>query len=406
MNPNASQPPPSRWILLLALTAVTLNLCWKILAPFLSVVLWATVLVMVFSPVHQYLLRRVRNQPSVGAFLATVLVLAVIILPLAGITTAVLGELQATLGSFQGRVTQLLQDPKMVSRLPEALQLIHRYTGLTQNDLRQAIQQAATGLSNYLIQGTMNVVGGAVGFVVNLSFVTFTMFFLFRDGEQAVTTLLDYIPLSSRDSRALVDRAAEIISASIYGVFVIAVVQGTLGGVMFWLLGLPQPLLWGVVMIILATVPVLGTFVVWVPAAIYLGATGLMWKAVLLALFGTLVIGTSDNLLRPVLVGQRAQMHELLIFFSVLGGLRYFGFLGLLMGPVLVAITTILLEAFRRVDLAPQQALSETAPVVLVPLQAPEEPPEEAVTQLEAEPVAEGTESRSPDSTEEPETHT
>lgn len=378
-----NQPPPSRWVLLLGLTAIALNLCWKVLAPFLSVLLWATVLVMVFTPVHQYLIVKIRNRPSLAAAAATLLVMATIILPLIGVTTAVMGELQATVGSVQERMTTLLQDPKTIRRLPELLDLLYKYTGLTQDDLRRGVQQAATAAGNWAIQGTANVVGGALGFIVNLGFVTFTMYYLFRDGRLAMNALKDWIPLNSRDSEALVHRAREIISASVYGVLVIAVVQGVLGGLIFWILGLPSPLLWGVVMIVLSTIPVLGTFVVWVPAAIYLMLTGAVGKGVILTLYGVFVIGLSDNLMRPRLVGERAQMHELLIFFSVLGGLQTFGVLGILMGPVVLAITLILLEAFRRVDLAPAQALSESTPVALVPTPVPEEPEPEMPSEPE-----------------------
>ena len=145
-------------------------------------------------------------------------------------------------------------------------------------------------------------------------------------------------------------RTGEIVSASVYGVVVIAVVQGTLGGLMFWVLGLPSPLVWGVVMIVLSTIPMLGTFLVWVPAAIFLAVTGHLVKALVLTFWGAVVIGMADNLLRPRLVGDRAQMHELLIFFSVLGGLQVFGVLGILLGPVVVAIGLSLLEAFRAAD--------------------------------------------------------
>ena len=130
---------------------------------------------------------------------------------------------------------------------------------------------------------------------------------------------------------------------------------------MFWWLGLSSPLVWGVVMTVMATIPMLGTFIVWVPAALYLFVTGHWIKGLILTFWGSVVIGMSDNLLRPRLVGQKAQMHDLLIFFSVLGGLRVFGVLGILMGPVTVAISLTLLEAFRNSDstMAPKPSIME-----------------------------------------------
>ena len=139
-------------------------------------------------------------------------------------------------------------------------------------------------------------------------------------------------------------RTQEVIAATIYGVLVIAAVQGTLGTFIFWVLGLPSPLLWGVVMFFLAMIPMAGTFLVWAPAAIYLALTGAFLRSAILVAWGLLVIGTIDNFLSPRLVGHRARLHELLIFFGVLGGLQVFGVLGLVLGPVVVAVTLALIE--------------------------------------------------------------
>jgi predicted PurR-regulated permease PerM len=219
--------------------------------------------------------------------------------------------------------------------------------GLEQGEIRRALQQAASTVSQFVVQGTVNVLGGALGFLLSTFFVMFTMYYLFKDGEQAVGVLRDMLPLDRASGERLVTRTGDIISASVYGVVVIAVLQGVLGGLMFWLLGLPSPLIWGVVMIVLATIPMLGTFIVWVPAAIFLAVTGQVVKAIVLTVWGGLVIGMVDNLLRPRLVGERTQMHELLIFFSVMGGLQVFGVLGILLGPVVVALGLAMFDAFR-----------------------------------------------------------
>ena len=142
-------------------------------------------------------------------------------------------------------------------------------------------------------------------------------------------------------------RVADTVYATLYGTLGVSLAQGVLGGLMFWLLGLPAPLLWGVVMFLLSLVPVLGAPVVWVPAALFLALTGSWWKALVLAAWGTVVIGSIDNLLYPVLVGERVRMHTLLVFFSVVGGLMLFGAAGLVLGPVAVVVTTALIEVWR-----------------------------------------------------------
>jgi predicted PurR-regulated permease PerM len=153
--------------------------------------------------------------------------------------------------------------------------------------------------------------------------------------------------LEDRDTDHLFSRMESVVRASVLGVLAIATVQGLLGGLAFAVLGLPSPLLWGTIMTILAILPLVGTGLVWGPAALLLAFEGRYLAAAALALFGLLVIGSVDNFLRPRLVGQRTQMHELVIFFSVLGGLRVFGMLGIVLGPVVVAGTLVLFEAFR-----------------------------------------------------------
>ncbi|MBS2037405.1 AI-2E family transporter [bacterium] len=360
----------SRWFLLLGLTAVMLQLCWKILTPFLSILLWASVLVMVFYPVYTRILHKLKGRSTLAAILSTLLVLATIILPMVAVTGMVVAELESTARDIQAEI------PRHLERLPEILELVYRYTGMTQDELKKAVQTGARTGSQTLLGGLLSLVGGAVGFLVNLGFVSFTMFYLFIDGEKAVLSLRDWLPLERSQSHALLIRAGEIISASVYGVIVLAVIQGSLGGLMFWWLGLPSPLLWGVVMVLFATIPMLGTFVIWVPAAIYLAANGFYIKAVILTLWGSIVIGMSDNLLRPTLVGKKAKMHDLMIFFAVLGGLKAFGVLGILMGPVVLAVSLTLLEAFRRADpmRAPESSIEIELPIMVVEPEATIEP--------------------------------
>ena len=350
--------PQSQWILLVALTSAALYLCWSILKPFLPVLLWAAVLVIVFHPAYRWWRQRLGN-PSLAALTTTLLVIVTIIAPLIAVSSAVIAQLQGVASAAQDQVSGLLADPAQAERLQQAMDWLTGYVGVDVAELRKGLQQAAGSVSQALVQGTVTVLGGALGFIVSTFFVMFTMYYLFKDGEAAVEVVQSLLPLDRPQSDALVRRTGEIVYASVFGVVVIAIVQGTLGGLMFWILGLPSPLVWGVVMIVLATIPMLGTFLVWAPAAIVLAVTGHLVKALVLTAFGVLVIGLADNFLRPRLVGDRARMHELLIFFSVLGGLKVFGVLGILLGPVVVALGLSLLEAFRGTDTEAVQITDE-----------------------------------------------
>jgi predicted PurR-regulated permease PerM len=346
-----------RWFGLLAATAVALYRCWSMLQPFVEVVLWAVVLVIVFFPVHRRIRARV-GSPGWSAVLSCLLVIVVILVPLTLLTFAVVNELADFAQMFQpkpggsggaaGAAAGLL-DPNSPYVGP-AVRWLGQYVDLGRLGSQEFIAERLKGVSGAIASRTLGFVGGAVGFVVEVFFVIFTMYYLFRDGERMRTASYDMVPLSGPQAREIFDRTGEVISASVYGVLVIAVIQGVLGGLAFWALGLPSALLWGVVMIFLSMIPMAGAFIVWVPAAIYLGVTGHWVSALILTVWGALVIGSIDNFLRPKLVGERTRLHELLVFFSVLGGLQVFGVLGLVLGPVIVAITIALLDVLRHAD--------------------------------------------------------
>ncbi|MFL6333238.1 MAG: AI-2E family transporter [Pyrinomonadaceae bacterium] len=347
----------ARWIGLWAATAVALYLCWSMLQPFIEVVLWAVVLVIVFFPVHRRIQARV-GSPGWSALLSCLLVIIVLLVPLTLLTFAVVNELSDFAQMFQpkpdgtggaaGTAAGLL-DPNNPYIGP-VVRWVGQYYDLSKLGSQEFIAERLKGVSGALASRTLGFVGGAVGFIVEVFFVIFTMYYLFRDGERLRSAAYDITPLSDEKAREIFDRTGEVIGASVYGVLVIAVVQGVLGGLAFWVLGLPSPLLWGVVMIFLSMIPMLGAFIVWVPAAIYLGLSGHWAKALMLTVWGALVIGSVDNFLRPKLVGERTRLHELLIFFSVLGGLQVFGVLGIVLGPVIVAITIALLDVLRQAD--------------------------------------------------------
>ncbi len=174
------------------------------------------------------------------------------------------------------------------------------------------------------------------------------LFYLFRDRREALGTLRSLVPLSKVETDRVLARMSDTIHATVFGTLVVAAVQGALGGLMFWWLGLPAPILWGAVMALLAVVPVLGAFVIWVPAAIFLAASGQWGKAAILAAWGGVVIAMVDNLLYPILVGNRLRLHTVPVFFSIVGGLAIFGASGLIIGPVILALTDAILEIWRR----------------------------------------------------------
>jgi predicted PurR-regulated permease PerM len=202
-------------------------------------------------------------------------------------------------------------------------------------------------VSGFMLGFSLSVAGNIVTGIVKAFFVIFTMYYLFRDGDKILDKLPAALPLSRPQSEAIISRTREVVNASVYGVVSIAALQGLLGGLAFWILGLPSPLLWAVLMTFICMIPMLGSFLVWVPLSIYLIVHGHLTKAILLIIWGALVISTIDNFLRPRLIKNQTRLHELFVFFSVLGGISVFGLLGIVLGPVVLAITLGLLQTYR-----------------------------------------------------------
>ena len=334
----------ARWLALLATTGIALVLCWRMMQPFLEVIAWATVLAVVFFPAYRGLRTWIRR-PWVASMLAVLLVVATVLAPLVFISTAVLNELQGMTASFKATFDRLRSDPQAAAELQRRLDLIRGTVDLESVLSEENISAFATRASQWLLERSAGLVGGLLSILVSFGFAIFTLFYLFRDGDAVVERLPDLLPLERARAETLLRRAHEIITASVYGVVIIAIIQGTLGGIMFAVLGLPSPILWGVVMTFLSTLPMLGSGLVWGPAAVVLGVTGQWGKMGALVIWGALVIGTVDNFLRPRLVGSRTRMHDLFVFFSVLGGLAAFGIIGLLLGPVILGVTFVLLDA-------------------------------------------------------------
>lgn len=336
-----------RWWVLIAVTVIAIYLCWLMIKPFVGVLGWATVLVIVFYPVHRRLEHRIKR-PGLSALLSCLLVIVTILVPVSLVTIAVFQELSGAMQNLQAAVAYML-DPNSPFT-GRVLSWLGQYVDIAQLRSQEYLLEQIKARSGLIAGQTLGFLGGVVGVVVQMFFVIFTMYYLFRDGDRIFFAVRDVLPLNPDEATAIMARSREVIGASVYGVFAIALIQGTLGGLAFWVLGLPSALVWGVAMVFLSMIPMLGAFLVWIPAAIFLAVTGHPVKAILLVLWGMLVIGMVDNFLRPKLVGSRTRLHELLIFFSVLGGLQVFGVLGIVLGPVVLAITMALVAVFRAAD--------------------------------------------------------
>ncbi|MBX3572945.1 MAG: AI-2E family transporter [Mesorhizobium sp.] len=318
-------------------------ICVLMVWPFLGAITWALALAILFVPVHARIEARLRN-PTVAAMVSVVVLVVVVAVPAAFVVERLVNEAASGAGALQKRLAA-----------GELQKLLDSYPSLApigawierQLDLQALTASVATWLSNM----GASFVRGSVLQIVEIVLTFYLLFYFLRDRRAAETMTHSWLPLTPTEADRLFRRVFDTVHATVYGTLAVAAVQGILGGLMFWALGLPSPLLWGLVMGLLSVVPVLGAFVVWIPAAILLALDGSWAKAIILALWGAVVVGGIDNLLRPILVGNTLRLHTVPAFISIIGGLVLFGAPGVILGPLAVTVTMLFLEIWaKRVD--------------------------------------------------------
>ena len=325
----------------LALTGVAgILLCLLIAWPFLGAITWALTLAILFSPLHVRIERVVRH-PNIAALLSTAIVIVVVIFPAVFVVERLITEAASGIQSLQARV----ESGELQNLLDEYPALAPVGTWIDrQFDLPSMMASLATWLSN--IGATF--IKGSLLQALEVLITFYLLFYFLRDRLAAKTMIQAWLPLTPSETQRLLQRVSETVHATVYGTLAVAAVQGSLGGLMFWLLGLPTPILWGLVMGLLSIVPVLGAFVVWIPAAFLLMLDGSWARALILAAWGGIVVGGIDNVLRPMFVGNRLRLHTIPAFISIVGGLVLFGAPGFILGPLTATMTMLIVEIYMR----------------------------------------------------------
>jgi predicted PurR-regulated permease PerM len=307
--------------------------CVLVAWPFLGAITWAVTLAILFLPLKRRFETLVRH-PNIAAALATVIVVVVVVVPAVFVVERLITEATTGILSLQARVER--GDLQALLDSHPALAPIGVWID-QQFDLPSVMSAVATWLSNL---GAM-LLRGSMLQVVEVMITFYLLFYFLRDATAAKAGIMAWLPLTKPEAAQLLRRVSETVQATVYGTVAVAAVQGTLGGLMFWGLGLPTPLLWGLVMGLLSIVPVLGAFIVWLPAAVLLMLDGSWVRALILVAWGGIVVGGIDNLLRPMFIGNRLRLHTVPAFISIIGGLLLFGAPGFILGP-LAATTTML----------------------------------------------------------------
>jgi predicted PurR-regulated permease PerM len=320
------------------LTALLFYATWRMTEPFLAGLTWGFTLAVACAPLRRRLFRRMNRTA------ATVLI-EIVAIVLIAITLGFLGR---ELFAESAALTQKLAPRLSASHLQDSLQ---QQPGLARllNQIDEVLDLDDLGLQ--ALQTAAGWIGPAVlqsfGFLTQTGVALLAFYFFLRDEEALMKSLQRLLPLPHEQAAHLFDRVATTVRAAVWGRLFIGCIQGALGGVMFALLGLPSAVLWAAAMSLLSIIPMLGSFVVWIPAAVWLLATGHWVKAMMLAVWGIAVINPVDNVLYPVLVGTRVGLHPLLLFIGFVGGLAVFGPCGLVLGPCIIALASGMAEVWR-----------------------------------------------------------
>jgi predicted PurR-regulated permease PerM len=316
-------------------------LLYRLFSPFLTPLAWAAILAALFHSPYRRLEVRIGRAWAATACTAAVTVL--IVVPMVLVTMAFIEEATVAVTSVD-----LSVQTEGFARLQRIwMRVQSSRLGANLGNLEDLVRQGAAWLAGFVAGQAGAVLRNVVLIIVDLIVMLFALFFFFRDGDAIMTVLRRALPFDAEQSERMIAQAAELIHASVVAGFVVAALQGTFGGIAFALLGFSAPVFWGVLMAFFALLPV-GAGIVWLPAAIWLLLTGNIGRGVTLLAVGFTVVGLVDNVLRPLMLSGRTQLNGLLIFVSLLGGISAFGFLGLVLGPVVMATTIGMFDAYTK----------------------------------------------------------
>ena len=306
-----------------------------VLEPFWGAIFWAAAVSVIFYPLQRRLVHRFNGRRNLAAITTLLSCMLIVVIPVLLVLSQVVRE---AIGLYQAIEEGDMSPGGYLDQIRSAFPIIPQTLenlGIDTNNLREQISDFSVAASRYLAQETLTFGQSTLTFVLQLGMMLYLTFFLLRDGDTLIDLMVKALPLGDERERRLFDKFAEVTRATVKGNLVVAMVQGALGGFIFWVLGIPAAILWGVMMMVLSLIPAVGAALVWGPAAIYLFAVGNVVPGIVLVLYGVIIIGLADNILRPILVGRDTKLPDYLVLFSTLGGIALMGINGFVIGPLI-----------------------------------------------------------------------
>ena len=277
---------------------------------------------------------------TIGLLLPLLYMTLLVAQDLAGLVSSLVPYLQQGEGPLGGSWRRY----PMIAGFVKQLQNLERLTG---TDLRSSLVEGVADLGKVLIQQSTSVITNLLQGAVAFGIVLLSAFYFFPDGKHIVDWAHENLPITPERQRLVLKRFDEVVKGAVYGNTIVALLEGFIGGLAFWLVGLPSPILWGAVMAITAYIPFVGAALVWFPAAVYLAIQGAYVQSAVLVVAGIVLAVVIDDLARNIIVGKASKLHSLIMFFSVIGGIHFFGIVGIVAGPLVVAVAVTLLETYR-----------------------------------------------------------
>jgi len=291
-------------------------------------------------PLHKRLLAYLKGRANLSALLSVILCLLLVILPLTLLSGSLLQEGSNLYRRIEsGQLNLGAYYEQIINALPPSIHGALEQFGLTDRfSIQEHLSAGALQGSKFIAAQAVSIGQNTFQFLIGLGIMLYLLFFLLRDGSQLARKIISVIPLSPEHKQLLIHKFITVIRATLKGNIVVAATQGALGGLIFWILGIEGALLWGVIMALLSLLPAVGAAIIWLPVAIYFLVTGEYWLGSILILYGVLVIGLVDNVLRPILVGKDTKMPDYVVLISTIGGLTTFGLNGFVIGPLIAAL--------------------------------------------------------------------
>ncbi len=335
---------------LLAATVIFLTL--RLYLPFFQPIAWAAVIALFLHPVNRGLRKILRERKGLAAFLLCLLFVAFVFVPLIFALTNLTSQAVEIITKLkiqlekESLTTILTPDPEKYPRLYALGKVFFEKLAIYEKEIQSALLSVASSAGQFLLSRGTTIFRNTVNLILQVVFMLFTLFYLFRDGDYFVEGIKGLLPVDSEEADRIVEKVQQVIEATLYGSILTALAQGGLALIIYVILGVKSPFLLGLLTALASFIPLVGTAIVWLPVVIYFTFSGAYIKALVLLAYGSLFISQIDSLIRPYFIGGRTEIHNLFIFFSILGGLKFFGFLGVFLGPILVALTISIIEIY------------------------------------------------------------